>query len=623
MHSISNDRYASQIRLDSAASSQYNPESEDHTNYADDKDNRLIVNFNDWIMRYGAKKGLKYDTFTDIHGVLRYLDTWEVADLQSDLSNQRRLTQCGQAVIPMPITHSRRRGKNATEYHQIQFLDNFRSFWAHLDMDRDDAFADFLPLFHHYVRFFSHRRTVQFMLLITTYDIAVGIALAVQYPEVPYVIAIFDGAVKIVEITVYCLLVVYFNGYLLKPHSKPSQAQPVKADAVLQSNGSAPVHRDPTTRQHVYLLDWYPTAKVYVLSSLHALRSLFQRGHGKQATTSRAELFSKKSTPFYQLINIGIKFLEHYQSTSNAATLRKIFNQTSYLCVLLFIFVVFPVYLVAFIYLSPIGGYTIYTKICALAGRGPICSYFQWEFVLTLAYSTRVVSKYFFGSSIMLSLLGLAYAADIAVLMVRAWIARYSSFRKMDIFLQTDDELSGEPVQQIDRLPAMSDGDQAVYNAIMRTYSEDKRTAEALPVDGDDTLPATRAAVYQSLLKRDAYEHYLFMRTFITTACESWSPIVVGFLALVFFWGLYYLLLAAAVGSSNNFYAKTVVANVLTFLLVRLAVLVVMPIIFIANVNEFIFQLNELFKASSPGNCHVITICCYIPSPCTHTYLSI
>jgi hypothetical protein len=364
----------------------------------------------------------------------------------------------------MPITHSRRRGKNATEYHQIQFLDNFRSFWSHLDMDRDDAFADFLPLFHHYVRFFSHRRTVQFMLLVTTYDIAAGIALAVVYPELPYMIPCFDGAVKVVQITVYCLLVMYFNGYLLKPHSKQSQAQPVKADAVLQSNASAPVHRDTNTRQHVYLLDWYPTAKVYVLSSLHALHSLLQRGHGKQATTSRAELFSKKSTPFYQLINIGIKFLEHYQSTSNAATLRKIFNQTSYLCVLLYIFAVFPFYLVAFVYFSPIGSYQIYETVCKFPG--PFRSYFQLEFVLTLAYSTRVVTKYFFGSSIMLSLLGLAYAADIAVLMVRAWIARYSSFRKMDIFLQADEEPSEETVQQIDRLPAMNEGDQAVYNTI-------------------------------------------------------------------------------------------------------------------------------------------------------------
>lgn len=394
---------------------------------------------------------------------------------------------------------------------------------------------------------------------------------------------------------------------MLKPPLKQFQVQPAKADTVLQSNGSAPVHRATTTRQHVYLLDWYPTAKVYVLSSLHAFHSLFQRGHGKQATTSRAELFSKKSTPFYQLINIGIKFLEHYQSTSNASTLRKIFNQTSYLCALLFIFAVYPVYLVVFIYLSPIGGYTIYTNVCGLPSSGPVCSFFHWEFVLTLAYSTRVVTKYFFGSSIMLSLLGLAYAADIAVLMVRAWIARYSSFRKMDIFLQADDELCGETAQQIDKLPVMSEGNQAVYNAIMRTYSEDKRTTEALPIDGDDTQPAaTGAAVYQSLLKRDAYEHYLFMRTFITTACASWSPIVVGFLALVFFWALYYLFFVAFIGASNSLYSKLVIANVLTFLLVRLAVLVVMPIIFIANVNEFIFQLNELFKASSPGNisCH-------------------
>jgi hypothetical protein len=77
---------------------------------------------------------------------------------------------------------------------------------------------------------------------------------------------------------------------------------------------------------------------------------------------------------------------------------------------------------------------------------------------------------------------------------------------------------------------------------------------------------------------------------------------VVGFLALVFFWSLYYLLFATFLTLSNSLYAKLAVANVMTFLLVRLAVLVVMPIIFIANVNEFIFQLNELFKASSPGN---------------------
>jgi hypothetical protein len=272
------------------------------------------------------------------------------------------------------------------------------------------------------------------------------------------------------------------------------------------------------------------------------------------------------------------------------------------LCVLLYIFAVFPFYLVAFIYFSPIGSYQIFQKVCESA-PGKVCSYFQWEFVLTLAYSTRVVTKYFFGSSIMLSLLGLAYAADIAVLMVRAWIARYSSFRKMDIFLLADEKPSEETVQQIDRLPAMSEGEQAVYNAIKRTYNEDKRTAEALPVDGDDTLPAaTGAAVYQSLLKRDAYEHYLFIRTFITTACASWSSIVVGFLALVFFWSLYYLFYATFLVASNSLYAKLAVANVMTFLIVRLAVLVLMPIIFIANVNEFIFQLNELFKASSPGN---------------------
>jgi len=177
----------------------------------------------------------------------------------------------------------------------------------------------------------------------------------------------------------------------------------------------------------------------------------------------------------------------------------------------------------------------------------------------------------------------------------------------MDIFLQADEEPSEETVQQIDRLPAMSEGDQAVYNAIKRTYNEDKRTAEALPVDGDDKLPAaTGAAVYQSLLKRDAYEHYLFIRTFITTACASWSSIVVGFLALVFFWSLYYLYYAAIIGASKSLYAKLAVANVMTFLLVRLAVLVLMPIIFIANVNGFIFQLNELFKASSPDDFEAI-----------------
>jgi len=256
MRSISNDRYTSQVRLDSASSDHRQSEREDFTNYEDDDDNRLIFNFNDWILRYGVKKGLKYDTFTDAQGVLRYLDTWEVADpLQSDLSNQRRMTQCGQTVIPMPITHSRRRGKNATEYHQIRFLDNFRSLWAYLDMDRDDAFADFLPLFHHYVRFFSHRRTVQFMLLVAVYDIIGGIVLSTLY-SVGFLAPILDGAVKVMEITVYCLLVMYFNGYLLKPPLKQqSEDLPSKADATLHLNGRAAARKDPSSRQHIFLLD--------------------------------------------------------------------------------------------------------------------------------------------------------------------------------------------------------------------------------------------------------------------------------------------------------------------------------------------------------------------------------
>ena len=134
-------------------------------------------------------------------------------------------------------------------------------------------------------------------------------------------------------------------------------------------------------------------------------------------------------------------------------------------------------------------------------------------------------------------------------------------------------------------------------------------TAMNIPVHRDSSSPfflvspQADPAIAIQYLQRDSYEHYLFIREYMTIGSRSWSPIIVTLSFLCVFYVLIFAYGAITVG---NVFPKFMPAYYCFWIIVRVFILSIYPIMSLAHANSYAHSLQELFLVAAPEDFTVL-----------------
>ncbi len=150
---------------------------------------------------------------------------------------------------------------------------------------------------------------------------------------------------------------------------------------------------------YMYSVHWFSTFTQIFKHSFSELRSFVSCKSDQTDTKKHPKIC------YYTLLNVSLKFLTRH----NGNGVKKIkFDRWSYRLILLVVLFLFPFY----IYF-----YTYYTDLSACYHywfAAPICTYELFWQIFTFGQLTLMVLHYFFASSVIISLVGLAYGGEIA-----------------------------------------------------------------------------------------------------------------------------------------------------------------------------------------------------------------
>ena len=107
-----------------------------------------------------------------------------------------------------------------------------------------------------------------------------------------------------------------------------------------------------------------------------------------------------------------------------------------------------------------------------------------------------------------------------------------------------------------------------------------------------------READVPALIKSESYEHYLFVREFMTLAGRSWSPMLTGFIFAILIIAGFDILLAV----QEQLSVKLYLAYAIVFFVIRFLLLVVLPVAILAHANSHVYLMQERFRVAVPGD---------------------
>ena len=100
-----------------------------------------------------------------------------------------------------------------------------------------------------------------------------------------------------------------------------------------------------------------------------------------------------------------------------------------------------------------------------------------------------------------------------------------------------------------------------------------------------------------ALIVKDATEQYLFLREIMAAADRIWSPALTALFLFAAYISVQYSAFAVIYALDNNIF---LVIQIIIFILIRISVLVLYPIISISHANAYIYKLKACFLISAP-----------------------
>ena len=573
--------------------------------------NELKSSFSEWVSRCGHEfSPTEPTTFIDDDGIQRYLSNWYEVKETDKLDVKTQFDTTGCISIPIECTGS----DKVEKLYIVDFLMDFRTLWTYLEEDNIDEVAEYSPLFRIYMEVYFHPRTMQLMIALTTYYILVtGIA----YESFPS-ISVFSQVISYLYIAsagaVYISL-----AFLLKGYISTKQEERVENKAVKHMN------RTTNKKNTMRAIQWIHYIKESIRATISEVTRLYQ---GDEQHLQHGPGIEDRSVPFYQALNIAMKFLSKRKIPGNDKKVR--LNTRAQNIKLLILFIGIPIYVIITTFAAPTGNYTYYVLSCKYGGwDSSICKMERLNLILTLGYAVPILQRVIFINAVLLALVALNFGAEVGRGLVDSWITRFSSLRRLeyDATTATPDasstkakhtsvssssrDIINNSSSSNSRSGSSSSGNSNLENnmAVINTMHQQapsghpSTTAMNIPVHRDSSSPQADPATAIQYLQRDSYEHYLFIREYMTIGSRSWSPIIVTLSFLCVFYVLIFAYGAITVG---NVFPKFMLAYYCFWIIVRVFILSIYPIMSLAHANSYAHSLQELFLVAAPEDFTVL-----------------
>jgi hypothetical protein len=477
---------------------------------------------------------------------------------------------------------------------KFSFLSDWERLWNFFDEEDSDEIAVQLPFLRVAMEFIFHPNIVQLVQFLFFWNISVALILQGVSRSIP------DGIIQslwlncVFEIVVYDLLCLMYKGpsalwicgrgrSSIFPISqrRRQQSQQDTTDSVSSSPSTPTIGHQEAKQQEVIdqPIPFWATLRRVWDNCTREFYSIFKSDEGskkinkKSSKTSsrintKGELSGKtdknRSLYYYRWINIALKVL----TRDYGVNIREMnFNRSSYRFLLTFAFVGYPIYVIIMFYVK-VGG--LLTGFCSsLNYKEDICQFYLIELGSTGMGLSLIVSQYFYGASVLLSLAGLAYGGEIAFRLAECWTTKFQCLRRLEIY--EDENEKGR---------------------------EDEK--EEGSMREDRILLPEQVHELQELICRDATEHYLFVCALLHRAGNLWSPVLLLFLFLAIYIALANVLILLSFSSTSETTEWYII--LIIFITIRVTVLAIYPVLSIAFANANFIEMSNIFRIADDND---------------------
>lgn len=480
------------------------------------------------------------------------------------------------------------------EQKDCYFLNDWQKLWNYLYDDNLDEIVHTLPFLRVSVELIFHHRTSQLMIILYLWNNIVYAITDTLYqlgnPTVVHVSGYFSIALMLF---VYSIARLMFFGEFPSFFSSSSSMTANNNDVNINNTRVITESRNISKIHHSH---WTSTFKQLYRKANHELYRFFSDLWYSSSRRLQTHRKQKPGLHFYQWLNMTLKFIRRCHGVDLHTTN---FNRLTYRAMLLFVIFVFPLYIC---YVDYVELYVALAPLCKQDYHSPFCQYYLLRTALTLGNCTIALMQYIFASSVLISLIGLAYGGEIAFRLAECWLKKYGCLRRVTCAL--DDEVSIVHGKVIVEDECQRNEEVKEDHRVKEQFIERRSNNNIVKHFDHDIYPASPIPSHKtvaSLIHRDSMEHYLFIRCMMQNAGQIWSPALTGLLILVI-----YLSLINTVYLFTQTVSSTVIIRDAMFVVIRVLFLVVYPIVSIAFANSYVIKMSETFKFASEDDFVVI-----------------
>jgi hypothetical protein len=291
----------------------------------------------------------------------------------------------------------------------------------------------------------------------------------------------------------------------------------------------------------------------------------------------------RKTLSFYKWINMSLKLLKRINGpNSGNANL----NHTRCKLALMFSMYCFPIYLLV----QNIRNFNIlYSATCAIDKSTGICKAIYVQLIGGLGGLTNWVFQSIFGVSVMISLVGLAYGADIAYRLAEVWSIKFGSLRRVNEKLDRCFIANNFSIESFESKIIEDEIEAEQYESrigILTSVTKERINGKESHVEICETIC------------RDATEQYLFMCELLNIAGNIWSPVLTGLIVIVIYLCVNDIAVIVILIKLDTFPIYGII-QISMYVFVRVLILLVFPVIAIAFANSYLLELNNLFETAA------------------------
>lgn len=471
-------------------------------------------------------------------------------------------------------------GESENQTVECYFLSDWQRLWNFLHDDDLDEIEQTIPFLRICVELFFHRRTCQIMYVLFVWNFLVYVVTQNYFKHaIPVLLANSYYVSLIFMLAVYICACIMFRGRF--PRFFERNSDPFLTDSFgnqrnFQTSNNANIVLDEVQQSRIgkeHHVHWTSAVRQMFCKSYEEIRML---SNDMKQKRMRSANHLEKGMFYYKWLNMALKFLRRHNGVDpNKIT----FNRPAYRAMMLFCVFIFPIYVFAANYVAV---YIIYVEpTCRNDMHAKGCEYFIAQVILTGGTLTLFLMQYIYGASILICLVGLAYGGEVAFRLADCWLRKYGCLRR---------------VRKLDacRLDHSEDrwDEPAPERFSTANESADSDNDDAVGGEGKEKQKkSTGSEEIANLIRRDAIEHYLFIRCMMENAGEIWSPVLTGLLVLAL-----YLSVDSTVYLAYYEIALVTVVRVALFITIRVLFLIIYPVVSIAFANSYIIKLAEAFK---------------------------